>query len=87
MAEKIRVTFTDITGSKHADVVLKTTLTADEVIQKLRSNNFLAELEPGQVYTLENKRTKVTIQPNQTLGNAAVQEGDMLITGVMTRGG
>ncbi len=87
MTDKIRVTFTDITGTKHADVTLKSTLTAEQVIQKLKDNNFLASLDPGQVYTLQDKRTQVTIQPNQTLENAGVQDGDMLIAGVMTRGG
>ncbi|KXK13203.1 MAG: hypothetical protein UZ14_CFX002001769 [Chloroflexi bacterium OLB14] len=87
MADKIRVTFTDITGTKHADVTLKDSLTAEQVVKKLIDNNFLASLDSGQVYTLQNKRTQVTIQPTQTLDNAGVQDGDMLIAGVMTRGG
>lgn len=87
MADRIRVTFTDITGSKHADVTLKGTYTAEQVIQKLKENKFLSELEEGQVYTLQNKRTKESIHPNQTLINAGVMEGDMIIAGVMTRGG
>lgn len=87
MTDKIRATFTDITGTKHADVTLSKTLTADAVIKRLIDNKFLASLDPGQVYTLQNKRTQVTIQPSQTLENAGVQDGDMLIAGVMTRGG
>lgn len=87
MADKIRVTFTDITGTKHADVTLKGSLTAEQVIKKLIDNNFLASLDSGQVYTLQDKRTQITIQPTQTLENAGVQDGDMLIAGVMTRGG
>ena len=87
MADRIRVTFTDLTGTRHADVTLRTTLTADQVIDRLKQNNFLAELETGQAYNLQIKRTGVALQPNQTLASAGVQEGDVLIAGTMTRGG
>lgn len=85
--ERARVTFTDITGSKQADVTLRLSLTGDEVINRLIKNNFLTELEDGQVYSLHIQKTGRTIQPNQSLQIAGVEEGETIIAGIMTRGG
>jgi hypothetical protein len=87
LSEKIRLTFVDITGSKHADVILNAKLTATEIIQKLIDNDFLAKLESGVVYVLQVKGTSKTIQPNQSMDSAGVQNGDILVVGSMTRGG
>ena len=84
---KIQVTFSDITGSRHAEVTMKSSLTAEAAIQKLLSNNFLSQPEPGQVYTIINSFNQKEIQPNQTFFEAGVQNGDTLIVGILTRGG
>lgn len=85
--ERVRITFSDLTGSRHADVTLRLSLTADDVVERLKQNNFLVEVDSGQVYVLQIKRTGSTIQPGQTLASAGVQEGDTIIAGTLTRGG
>jgi hypothetical protein len=87
MADRIRVTFTDLTGSRHADVTLRSNLTGEEVVDRLIQNDFLAPLESGQTYVLKVKGKDVTIQPSQTLESAGVEEGNILVAGTMTRGG
>lgn len=85
MADKICVSFLDITESRHADVTLKPSLTADKIIEKLKQNGYLAELELGQVCVLQNKKTGRIILPNHSFESAGIQDGDVLIYKVMTR--
>ena len=87
MADKIIITISDITGSKQASVTLRTSLTGDDVIKRLIENKFLAQNESGKSYNLTMKSKGVVIQPNQTLENAGVQDGDVLIAGTVTKGG
>lgn len=85
--DRVRVTFTDFTGSKHADVTLRLDLTADEVIDRLRRANFLPAAETGTTFVLSLKRTNQQLAPNQTLRSVEVKDGDTLIASTMTRGG
>lgn len=87
MSDRIRITFVDLTGTKHADITLRPTLTAGDVIQKLINYNFLANLENGVEYALQIKGSSKTIQLNESLEAAGVQDGDILVAGSLTRGG
>lgn len=83
----MKITVIDITGSRHADITLNPAITCKELIAKLLEHKFLDGLESGQVYTITCKRSFSTLQPKQSLQNAGIKDGDMLILGVMTRGG
>lgn len=86
--DRARVTFSDFTGAKHADVTLNLDLTADQVVERLKRAHFLPDdLGAGQIYVLHLKRTNQQLAPNQTLRGAGVKDGDTMIASVMTRGG
>ncbi len=86
-SERIRLVISDFTGTKHADVTLDPSLTAADVVERLVRANFLTESEPGQEYQVSLKFDDTIIAPNQTLANAGIQDDDVLIVGMIVRGG
>jgi hypothetical protein len=87
-SRRARLTFVDITGTRHADVTISLYLTAEQAIERLISANFLSsDLQEGEVYTLLIKRNGKLLSPNETLKQARVSDGDIVIVGIMTKGG
>ena len=87
MNEKVKVTFTELTSQRHAEVVLSTILTGKDLIEKLRNAKFLAELQRGETYILHHKRSGNEIGPDTSLAQVGIQQNDVITVGVDTRGG